>query len=118
VLRLWHDGPAPGAVAIFLGVLSDLIGWAGLKARRGRSFEAEVLFLRRQPARNVERCVESRLIDAATRVSLALLSCLLSGVQRWSWWAPNTVGALSWSARRRKTRGVAEVSGDDVRVAQ
>ena len=64
------------AIAIVVGVLSDLIGLIGLQFRRRRALEAEVLFLRRQLALYVERRVKPRRVDAATRVSLALLSRL------------------------------------------
>ena len=64
------------AVAVVVRVLSDLIGWIGLGFRRRRCLEAEVLFLRRQLALYVERRVRPRRVDAATRVSLALVSRL------------------------------------------
>ena len=64
------------AVAIVVRVLSDLIGGVGLTFRQRVSLEAEVLFLRRQLALYVERRVKPRRLDAATRVSLALLSRL------------------------------------------
>ena len=56
--------------------MSDLVGWFGLMLRSRRSLEAEILFLRRQLALYVERGVKPRRVDAATRVSLALLSRL------------------------------------------
>jgi hypothetical protein len=59
-----------------LGVLSDLVGWIGLRFRQRGSLEAEVLFLRRQLTLYVERRVKPRPVDAATRVSLTLLSRL------------------------------------------
>jgi putative transposase len=64
------------AVSIVLRVMSDLVGWFGLMLRSRRSLEAEILFLRRQLALYVERGVKPRRVEAATRVSLALLSRL------------------------------------------
>ena len=78
VPRLWHDRRVRSAVAIVLGLLSDLVGWIGLQVRQRRSLEAEVLFLRRQLALYVERRVKPRRVDAATRVSLMLLSRLFN----------------------------------------
>ena len=66
----------PSAVAIVVRVLSDLIGGIGLTLRRRVSLEAEVLFLRWQLALYMERRVKPRRLDAATRVSLVLLSRL------------------------------------------
>ena len=63
-------------VSIVVQVIADLLGWVGLGFRSHRSLHAEVLFLRRQLALYVERGVKPRRIDAATRVSLALLSRL------------------------------------------
>lgn len=57
-------------------MISDLIAWVGIGFRQRKSLQAEVLFLRRQLALYVERGVKPRRIDAATRVSLALLSRL------------------------------------------
>jgi transposase InsO family protein len=75
-LRVWHDRYVLSAVAIVVRVLSDLIGGVGLTFRQRVFLEAEVLFLRRQLALYVERRVKPRRLDAATRVSLALLSWL------------------------------------------
>ncbi len=58
------------------GCYPTLIGGAGLTFRQRVSLEAEVLFLRRQLALYVERRVKPSRLDAATRVSLALLSRL------------------------------------------
>ena len=63
-------------VAIVVGLLSDLVEGVALAFRPRRSLEAEVLFLCRQLALYVERGVNPRRIDAATRVSLAVLSRL------------------------------------------
>jgi putative transposase len=58
-------------------VLADLISWCvGCSLHPRKSLGAEILFLRRQLARYVERGVKPRRIDAATRVSLAFLSRL------------------------------------------
>jgi hypothetical protein len=74
--RLWHDRRVLNAISIVLSEMSDLIGWFGLVWRPRKSLEAEILFLRRQLALYTERRVRPRRIDAATRVSLALLSRL------------------------------------------
>jgi putative transposase len=74
VPRVWHDRPVLSAVAIAARILFDLIEGIGLVFRPRRSLEAEVLFLRRQLALYVERGVNPRRIDAATRVILTLLS--------------------------------------------
>jgi putative transposase len=57
---------------------TDLVGWVALAFRSRQFLDAEVLFLRRQLALYVERGVKPRRIDAATRVSLALLSRLFA----------------------------------------
>jgi len=57
-------------------VLSHLIEGIGLVFRQRKSLEAEVLFLRRQLALYMERGMKPRRVDAATRMSLALLSRL------------------------------------------
>jgi transposase InsO family protein len=61
---------------IVLRLLADLAGLVALSLRRQRSVEAENLFLRRQLALYQERGIKARRVDAATRVSLALLSQL------------------------------------------
>jgi hypothetical protein len=75
-LRVWHDRCVFRTVVIVVRVLSDLIGGVALTFRQRVSLEAEVLFLRRQLALYVERRVKPRRLDAATRVSLMLLSRL------------------------------------------
>jgi len=72
VLRVWPR--VLSALAIVVRVVTDLVGWVALAFRSRQSLDAEVLFLRRQLALYVERGVKPRRIDAATRVSLALLS--------------------------------------------
>src|SRR5215469_7856301 len=69
---------------MFVRVATDLIAWVGLAIRPRKSLEAEILFLRRQLALYVERGERPRRIDAATRVSLALLS-------RFFKWRPSLV---------------------------
>ena len=61
---------------IVLRLLADLAGLVVFSLRRRRSVAAENLFLRRQLALYQERGVRPRRIDAATRVSLAVLSRL------------------------------------------
>jgi len=61
-------------LSMFIQVAADLVAWIGLAIRPRRSLEAEILFLRRQLALYVERGERPRQIDAATGVSLALLS--------------------------------------------
>jgi putative transposase len=64
------------SVRIILRLLADLVGLVILSFRPRGSVEAENLFLRRQLALYEERGVKPRRVDAATRVSLALLSGL------------------------------------------
>jgi len=61
-------------IRIILRLLADLVGLVVLSVRPRRSVEAENLFLRRELALYQERGVKPRRVDAATRVSLALLS--------------------------------------------
>jgi hypothetical protein len=61
---------------IVFRLLADLAGLVVFSLRRRRSVEAENLFLRRELALHQERGVRPRRVDAATRVSLALLSRL------------------------------------------
>ena len=61
---------------ILLVLLADVMSLAVLALRPRRSLEAENLFLRRELALYRERGVKPRRVDAATRVSLALLSRL------------------------------------------
>jgi putative transposase len=56
--------------------LADFLRLITLSVRRGRSLEAENLFLRRQLALYKERGIRLRRIDAATRMSLVFLSKL------------------------------------------
>lgn len=61
---------------ILLRLLADLVGLLALSLRPRRSIEAENLFLRRELALFKERGIRPRRVDAATRLSLALLSRL------------------------------------------
>jgi putative transposase len=70
---VWHDRRVLSAVSIVVRVAAELVGWVALAFRSRQSLQSEVLFLRRQLALYVERGVKPRRIDAATRVSLALL---------------------------------------------
>jgi hypothetical protein len=56
--------------------LADLLGLVALSIRPRRSLEAENLFLRRQLALYKERGIKPRRVDAATGMSLVLLSKL------------------------------------------
>jgi len=71
---LWHERGVIALARVVLRLLADLGGLVVLSLRPRRSVEAENLFLRRQLALHQERGVRSRRVDAATRVSLALLS--------------------------------------------
>ena len=59
-----------------LCLVADVIGLLALAMRSRRSIEAENLVLRRQLALFMERGAKPRRVDAATRLSLALLSRL------------------------------------------
>jgi len=61
---------------IALRLIEDALRWVKLLFRSRESVEAENLFLRRQLALYIERGVRPRRIDAATRVSLAVLARL------------------------------------------
>ncbi len=65
------------AVHIVFQLLADLFGLAALSFRPRHSIEAENLFLRRQLAIYKERGTKPPRIDAATRISLVLLSKLV-----------------------------------------
>ena len=57
-------------------LLGDLASLVVLAVRPRRSVEAENLFLRRELALYQERGIKPRRVDAATRVSLAMLAQL------------------------------------------
>ncbi len=61
---------------IIVRLLADLVGLIALSLRPRKSIEAENLFLRRELALFKERGITPRRVDAATRLSLALLSRL------------------------------------------
>jgi hypothetical protein len=61
---------------IIVRLLTDLIGLFALSLRPRLSIEAENPFFRRELALYVERGIRPRRVDAATRLSLALLSRL------------------------------------------
>ena len=57
-------------------LVEDAFRWVLLLFRSAETLRTENLFLRRQLALYIERGVQPRRIDAATRVSLALLARL------------------------------------------
>jgi hypothetical protein len=59
---------------IALRLIEDILGGVVLLLRSTVAVRAENLFLRRQLALYIERGVRSRRVDAAGRISLALLS--------------------------------------------
>src|SRR4249920_3680980 len=61
-------------LSIAVCLIEDACGWVVLRLRSNESLQAENLFLRRQLALYLERGVRPKRIDAATRVSLALLA--------------------------------------------
>jgi putative transposase len=69
-----HDRRVLNAVAIVTRLASELVRWVAPAFQSRRSLHAEVLFLRRQLALDVERGVRPRRIDPVTRISLAILA--------------------------------------------
>ena len=63
-------------VQIVVRLIEDALRWLMLLARSDESVRAENLVLRRQLATFIERGVQPRRVDAATRVSLAVLTRL------------------------------------------
>ena len=63
-------------IRIALRLIEDALRWVLLLFRSTESVQAENLFLRRQLALYIERGVQPRRVDAATRVSLAVLARL------------------------------------------
>ena len=61
---------------ILFDLLTDMLRWLRLAFRSSQSIRAENLFLRRQLALYVERGVNPRRIDAATRIALTVPSQL------------------------------------------
>jgi hypothetical protein len=86
------------AVSIVVRVVTDLVGCVALAFRSRQSLQAEVLFLRRQLAMYVEPGVKPRRIDAATRVSLVLLSRLFE-------WRSALIAVRSRGPSRSQTGG-------------
>src|SRR6476646_1934990 len=73
---LWHDERMVTPIRIALRLIEDTLRWVVLLVRSTESVQAENLFLRRQLALYIERGVQPRPVDAATRVSLAVLARL------------------------------------------
>jgi transposase InsO family protein len=63
-------------IRIALHLIEDALRWVLLLFRSTESVQAENLFLRRQLAHYIERGVQPRRVDAATRVSLVVLARL------------------------------------------
>jgi putative transposase len=61
---------------IAVRLVEDAVQWVLLLFRSKESVQAENLFLRRQLALYLERGIQPRRVDAATRVSLAVLARL------------------------------------------
>jgi putative transposase len=62
------------ALGILIDLVADLLRWLRLAFRSSQSIQAENLFLRRQLALYTERGATPRRMDAATRITLTLLS--------------------------------------------
>jgi transposase InsO family protein len=73
---LWHDEAMVVLAQIVGRLMEDALRWLMLLARSTESVQAENLLLRRQLAMFLERGVRPRRMDAATRVSLAVLARL------------------------------------------
>jgi len=71
---LWHDAYMFLLALIARRLIEDSVRWMRLLFRSSDAIRAENLFLRRQLALYIERGARPRRIDAATRVSLALLA--------------------------------------------
>src|SRR5580765_1816720 len=63
-------------VRITLRLIEDALRWVVLLFRSTEAVQTENLFLRRQLALYIERGVQPRRVDSATRVSLAVLARL------------------------------------------
>ena len=72
----WHDEAVVILVQIVVGLIEDALRWLMLLARSDESVLAENLVLRRQLAMFIERGVRPARMDAATRISLAVLTQL------------------------------------------
>jgi putative transposase len=73
---VWNHESVTALLQIVLRLLADLLALVALAFRPRRATAAEIPVLRRQLTRYKERGVKPRRIDAATRISLALLSRL------------------------------------------
>src|SRR5688500_12795672 len=73
---VWHHEHMVTLVRIALRLIEDALRWVVLLFRSTEAVRAENLFLRRQLALFIERGVHPRRVDAATRVSLAVLAKL------------------------------------------
>jgi hypothetical protein len=73
---VWHDGRMVTLAGIALRLIEDALRWLALLLRSTEAVRAENLFLRRQLALFIERGVQPRRVDAATRVSLVVLAKL------------------------------------------
>jgi putative transposase len=73
---VWHDERMLTFAGIALRLIEDALRWVLLLCRSTEAIRAENLFLRRQLALFIERGVHPTRADAATRVSLAVLSKL------------------------------------------
>jgi hypothetical protein len=71
-------------------LIEDALRWVLLLFRSAEALRAENLFLRRQLALYIERGGRPQRVDAATRISLALLQGSSIGAARW------------WSCSRRR----------------
>ena len=63
-------------VQIVIRLIEDALRWLMLLARSDESIRAENLVLRRQLAKFIERGIRPARMDAATRISLAVLTRL------------------------------------------
>jgi hypothetical protein len=77
-VRLWNDRRVNAFLQIVLRLLTDVVCLVAFSCRTRRSLEAKNFFLSRQLALYHERGIQPRRVDAATRVSLALLSRLFA----------------------------------------
>jgi len=74
--ELWHHELKPALAKIGICLIEDLFRWLLLLFRPTKSVGAENLFLRRQLALFLERGVQPRRLDPASRVSLPVLARL------------------------------------------
>jgi hypothetical protein len=72
----WHDEAVVTLVQIVVRLIEDALRWLMLLARSDESVRAENLVLRRQLAKFIEPGVRPARMDAATRISLAVLTRL------------------------------------------